>query len=71
MRYEVVFQVGDCFFELFLILDELSRGVKGVFEGLDFIVLVADSVSLLCDFGLERLLIFEEGGNELCQPGVQ
>jgi hypothetical protein len=71
VRYEVVFQVGDCFFELFLILDELSGGVKGVFEGLDFIVLVADSVSLLCDFGFECFLIFEEGGDELCQPGVQ
>ena len=71
MRYKIIFQVGDCFFEFFFILNQLGRRVEGVFERLDFIVLVADSVALLGDFGLEGFLVFEKGGDELCKAGVE
>lgn len=33
--------------------------------------MVADSVALLGDFGLEGFLVFEEGGYKLRQPGVE
>jgi hypothetical protein len=71
MRYKIIFQVGDCFFEFFFILNQLGRRVESIFKGLDFIVLVADSIALLGDFGLEGFLVFEEGGYKLRQSSVE
>jgi hypothetical protein len=69
--YKLVLQVSDCLFKLFLVLDKLSGRVECILKGLDFIVLVADSVSLLSNFSFESLFVFKQSSNELGQASVK
>jgi hypothetical protein len=69
--YKLVLQVSDCLFKLFFVLNKLSSRVERILKGLDFIVLVTDSVPLLGNFGLESLFVFKQSSNELGQASVK
>jgi len=45
--------------------------MEGILERFDPVALERNPCSLVCDFCLELLLIFEENCDELCESGVE